>query len=184
MDTFNCKLKEPANKFWYTTDDGEFAMGTGGMRYYEFKKPSSPAAQKSLPEFLTAEATQQLFELPAKVRELKATNVDATSATINLSMAKAGTNSSVEIYYGETDCLTFAKRKLHGTERNSAISQSTQAEGRLWSHNSQSVPLNDGDNDVTLRGLKRATNYYFRALITNDEGKLWSFQTKSLRPKS
>lgn len=183
MDHFHCKSKEPANKFWYTTRDGEFAMGTGGMRYYEFKQPSAPDWQQSLPEFLTPEATQQLYQLPAGINEVRTNNIEDTSATINLSMVEAGTNSHVEIYYGETDCLTFARRKLHGTERNSEVSQSTQADNRSWSHSTEAKPLTDGDTQVTLTELKPSTTYYYRALITNDEGKLWTFQTHSFRTK-
>lgn len=183
MDRFHCKSKGPANKFWYTTIDGEFAMGTGGMRYYEFKQPAAPDEQKSLPEFLMPEATKQLDRLPADINKVSAINVARTSATVHLSMTRAGTNSHVEIYYGESDCLTFAKRKLHGTERNSQVSQSTQADNRSWSHSSQVMPLNDGNNQVILKGLKPETTYFYRALITNDEGKLWTFRTPSFRTK-
>jgi hypothetical protein len=183
MDTFKCNSKGPANKFWYTTSDGEFAMGTGGMRFYKFKQPSAPDKQQSLPEFLTPKATKQLYRLPADIAEVKAVDVSSTSARINLSMSQAGTKSRVEIYYGESDCLTFAKRKLHGTERNSAVSKSTQADDRSWSHSSRSKPLKNGENRVMLEGLKPATTYHFRALITNDDGKLWTFKTQSFRTK-
>ena len=67
-------------------------------------------------------------------------------------MTRAGSNARAEIYYGETDCLTFAKRKLHGTERNSAVSQSTQADNQSWSHSSQALPLKDGINQMILDG--------------------------------
>ncbi|WP_231615999.1 DUF3472 domain-containing protein [Novipirellula artificiosorum] len=184
MDTFQCKSKEPSNKFWYTTAEGEFAMGTGGMRYYDFKQPPAPETQQALPEFLTPEATRQLYRLPAEINEVKAINVASTSAAISLSMTRAGTNSRVEVYYGESDCMTFAKRKLHGTERNSAVSKSTQADKRSWSHSNHAVPLKDGKNQVILKDLKPETTYYYRALIMNDEGKLWTFKTKSFRTKS
>ena len=72
------------------------------MRYYEFKQPSAPDEQQSLPEFLMPEATRQLYRLPAEINEVKAINVASTSARINVSMARAGTNSRVEIYYGES----------------------------------------------------------------------------------
>lgn len=183
MDTFSCRSKGPANKYWRTTDEGEFAMGTGGMRYYEFTKPSAPAKEKLLPRFLTPDATRQLYQMPAQIKEVKATNVTDDTAKITLSTVQSGTNSRVEIFYGETDCLTFARRKLHGTERNSPVSQATQAGSRSWSHNSHPVPLTDGDNYVTLVNLKPATTYYYRALVTNDEGKLWMFQTERFRTK-
>ena len=58
LDTFNCRSTGPANKFWYTTSDGEFAMGTGGMRYYRFKQPSTPGKQLALPRFLDTKGHQ------------------------------------------------------------------------------------------------------------------------------
>ena len=183
MDTFNCKSKGPANKFWRISVDGEFAMGTGGMRYYQFKKPRFTAGQTSLPEFLAVEATKQLYRLPAEISNVKASKVISTSATINLAVARAGNNSRVEVYYGESDCLTFAKRKLHGTERNSAVSKSTQAGDRSWSFKSPTLALKEGNNQVILTGLKSMTKYYYRALVTNDEGKCWTFQTQSFRTK-
>lgn len=183
MDTFKCKSKGPANKFWYTTIDGEFAMGTGGMRYYDFKQPSAPKKQTTLPGYLTPAATKQLYRLPADIKEIKTTNVKTRSAKINLNMTRAGSNAGVMIYYGESDCLTFAKRKLHGTERNSDVSKSTQASNRSWSNSTQDVDLKDGINQVVLTGLKPKTTYYFRALITNDDGKIWTFETHSFRTK-
>ena len=183
MDRFNCRSKGPANKFWYTTAEGEFAMGTGGMRYYEFKQPSAQDQQQSPPEFLTPDATRQLYQLPADISEASTINVTSTSATINLAIAEAGTKSLVEVHYGETDCLTFTKRQLHGTERKSAVSQSTQADDRSWSHSTESLPLKDGNNQVVLTGLKPSTRYYYRALITNDDGKVWTFQTQSFRTR-
>ena len=183
MDTFHCRSKDPTNKFWYTTDKGEFAMGTGGMRYYEFQQPSAPTKENQLPEFLTPTSTAQLTLLPAEIKEMTATNVTRNSATIQLAMARAGTNSHAKIFYGENDCLTFAKRQLHGTERNSEVSQSTQADKRSWSNNSQRIALKDGLNQITLTGLKPATTYYYRCLITNDQGKCWTFQTNSFRTR-
>lgn len=183
MDTFKCNSKGAANKVWYTTADGEFAMGTGGMRYYAFKVPVVPEPQSSFHEFLKPDATRQLYRLPAEISEVSASDVTSTSATINLALTRFGTDSHVEIYYGQLDCLTFAKRKLHATERLSAVSQSTQADNRSWSHSSQAKPLTRGNNEVILESLKPATTYFYRALVTNDEGKLWTFETQSFRTK-
>jgi hypothetical protein len=132
---------------------------------------------------LAVEATKQLYRLPAEISNVKASKVISTSATINLAVARAGNNSRVEVYYGESDCLTFAKRKLHGTERNSAVSKSTQAGDRSWSFKSPTLALKEGNNQVILTGLKSMTKYYYRALVTNDEGKCWTFQTQSFRTK-
>lgn len=183
MDIFNCNSKGPANKVWYTSAEGEFAMGTGGMRYYPYEQPPAPASQSALPVFLTPESTRQLKRLPARVTNISARKVTRTSATIALDIARCGENSRVEVYYGQSDCLTFAKRKLHGTEGKSVVSQSTQADDRSWTHRSPPVPMARGNSHVILAGLKPATTYFYRALIVNDEGKLWTFQTESFRTK-
>lgn len=181
MDEFNCKSKNAANKRWYTTQDGQFAMGTGGMRFYMFEPPSAPARPNALPEFLQPSTTEQLFRLPADTKEITTSQVSNNSAIINLSMARVGKNARAEVYYGENDCLTFVKRELHGTERNSAISQSTQASDRSWSNQRKINSLKDGKNQIKLFGLKPNTNYFFRILVTNDAGQVWSFQTLTFR---
>ncbi|MGB7345256.1 MAG: hypothetical protein WBD20_13665 [Pirellulaceae bacterium] len=183
MDTFECKSKGPANKFWITTSDGQFAMGTGGMRYYEFKTPPKPVVATKLPEFLSPAATRQLTQLPAQIGELKASELFETTAKINVDMIRSGTNAGAEIYYGETDCLTFAKRELHGTERHSDVSKSTQDDNRSWQHSVAIKSIKDGDNSVMLTGLKPHTTYHYRVLVSNDEGKLWSFQTNTFQTK-
>lgn len=181
MDTFNCRSKGPANKFWYTTAEGEFAMGTGGMRYYQFSRPAVPRKSNSLPEFLSAEATRDLHALPAEIASIEVNRRGKAEATISVNMKAAGTKAKAQVFYGESDCLTFAKRKLHGTERNSTVSQSTQAQDRSWSHNTPAVALKDGVNQLTLAELDAETTYYFRILITNEEGRMWSYSTGSFR---
>ena len=183
MDTFNCRSTGMANKYWYTTSDGEFAMLTGGMRYYRFVQPSAPGEQKTLPEFLTPEATRHLYRLPAVVNFIRTIDVGKDSTSIDLSMTRAGRNANAAIYYGEHDCLTFAKRELHGTERSSAVSKSTQADDRSWSNRTEIKPLTDGSNLFRLVGLKPDTTYYYRALVTNAEGQVWTFKTKTFRTK-
>lgn len=182
MDTFECRSKGPANKLWYTTNDGKFAMRTGGMRYYEFKKPRKiEQEEQALPAFLTSQATAQLYRLPAEVDSIRPVDVGERSAKMNVIVTRAGTNARAEIYYGESDCLTFAKRELHGTERRSEVSKSTQADDRSWSHSTEISSLKDGSNLVMLDDLKRDTTYYVRVLVTNDEGKIWTFNTQTFR---
>lgn len=183
MDSFDCRSKGPANKYWYTTRDGEFAMGTGGMRYYRFEQPAKPDQPGSLPEFLSDRATAQLFQLPADIRTWQPSRIGKTTATINVVMNRAGRNAQAEIYYGEVDCLTFAPRSLHGTERNSQVSQSTQKADRSWSHSHQINSLHNGSNLVTLTGLKPGSTYYYRILITNSEGKMWTFNTETFETR-
>lgn len=179
MDTFVCRSKDTTNKFWYTTEAGEFAMGTGGMRHYEFKQPARPQIDVRLPEFLNQEATAQLQILPAKFGAVIPMKTSSKSVTLDISMIEAGSNARAEIHYGETDCLTFAKRTLHATERASAVSKSTQQDGRAWSHQVDIPLLKNGSRQVGLSNLKPNTVYFYRVLVINDAGKIWTFDTHS-----
>lgn len=179
MDTFLCRSREPSNRFWRTTSQGEFAMGTGGIRYYRFQAPERVRDNHPLPDFLSPQATSQLFQLPAEIHKVRATRVSRTSATVEVKMNRAGPDAKAEVYYGTTDCLTFARRALHDTERRSEVSQSTQADDRSWTNSARINTLKDGINSATLSGLKSGTTYYFRVLVTNRNGRLWSFDTGS-----
>lgn len=178
MDTFNCRSKEIANKYWNVTDEGEFAMGTGGMRFYEFEQPPLAAQPDALPEFLSESATKQLFQLPLSIQSIGVSNATTSEATIELTLEHVGPNATATVYYGEVDCLTFAKRELHGTERNSAVSQSTQDNARSWAHQSKPLPVKRGNNELRLEKLSAKTTYFYRILVTSDDGKVWSFATQ------
>lgn len=178
MDTFACRGSGTANKFWSISDDGEFAMGTGGMRYYAFTKPSPSTAAGPLPEYLSPEATKQLHRLPAEFGEIKPTRITKTDVELDITMRRTGPNARAEVHYGRTDCLTFAKRRLHGTERGSAVSRSTQDDARSWTARKVVATLKNGSNRVTLDGLEPGATYYYRVLVTNDAGKLWTFETR------
>ena len=179
MDTFDCKSSGVFNKVWHTTSDGEFSMMTGGMRYYKFEKPPVATVASDLPEFLLPKASRQLYNFPAEAADIAASQIGGTTAVINLKMARAGTNAKADVYYGETDCLTFAKRTLHSTERNSEVSQTMQDAERTWTTGIHISNLRNGDNKLVLKNLKPNTTYYYRILVTNDEGRIWTFTTLS-----
>lgn len=183
MDQFGGAQSEFANKQWYTTTEGEFAMATGGMRFFSSPAPESPAPLKTLPKFLTPESTRQLFVLPAKLGPTRVTAITTSSATVELSIADAGSGARGILYYGPIDCLTFAKRELHGTERNSEASKAGQADERTWSEEEELPPLRDGVQKVTLQGLERGKNYFYRLSVENQEGKVWGFQSGSFQTK-
>lgn len=182
MDKFDLRgAKGTMNKFWSISDEGEFAMGTGGMRFYNPEEPTPLEANTTLPEYLSPEATKQLYRLPAEFAGVKTVRTTNTEAELDISMLRAGMNARAEVYFGKTDCLTFAKRSLHGTERGSAVSQSTQAEDRSWSSKVGIETLKDGSNQVSIKGLVPGSTYFYRVLVTNSEGKLWTFSTGSFR---
>ena len=175
MDQFLCNSKDVTNKSWHITPDGEFAMATGGMRYYSFKKPAPGKYSGQQPDFLSKSATTQLFDLPAEFERSVVKKTTGNTATLDIVLKHAGANARAIVYYGEIDCLTFAKRKLHGTERGSAVSQSTQLADRSWQHSVDIKRVKTGSNLVTLKDLTPGKGYFFRTLVINDQGKLWDF---------
>ena len=181
MDQFVCKSKDVINKRWYTTPDGAFAMATGGMRYYRFTNPAPGKYVGPPPDFLGKTATNQLFELPAEFAEPTVKSSTSKTVTLDIAMKEAGKNARGVLYFGETDCLTFAKRKLHGTERSSAVSQSTQDSKRSWQHSVEVKSVNTGGNLITLKNLTPGRTYFYRMLVINDHGKLWDFASHQFR---
>ena len=180
MDCFLCKGDSTVNKSWFVSSDGEFVMRTGGMRHYAFKSP--PRAQTvALPEYLSPEATKQLEWLPAEFGEVGMVEVTASTVSLDIFMKRAGNNARADVHYGQEDCLTFAPRELHATERGSSVSRSLQAEGRCWSKRFSIAHLQDGSNSITITGLNPGTTWFYRVLVTNNEGKLWMFKTCSFR---
>lgn len=177
MDRFLCRGKGTLNKSWFVNGDGEFVMQTGGMRHYEFKSPPVAQTTRPLPEYLSPEATEQLKNLPAEFGAIEVIKATATTVDLDITMKRAGTNARADVYYGERDCLTFAQRELHATERGSSVSRSTQAGDRSWSKHISIASLKDGSNRITITGMKPDTTWYYRVLVTNEEGKLWTFET-------
>jgi len=181
MDKFRCRGRGIANKFWHITPEGEFAMGTGGMRHYKFTPPPEFTAPVVPPEFLSPEATRQLYRLPVEFGNVQPTKVAKTTVTLDIAMVRLGSDARARVYYGTADCLTFAKRKLHATERRSKVSKSTQAVDRSWAHEAEITSLRDGSNHVVLKGLEPGTTYYYRVLVTNNESRMWTFETRRFK---
>ncbi|TWT32998.1 DUF3472 domain-containing protein [Blastopirellula retiformator] len=185
LDQFHCSKGKgaPMNKSWSLTAAGEFAMTTGGMRYYEPVKTIQLTNPTEIPPYLSPAATKQLYQLPATFAEPETVEAGAADATVNLRLEDAGTNAKLIVYYGETDCLTFAPRRLHATERRSEVSQAGQSDDRTWSHATEAQSAGDGDNLVRLTGLEPGKTYFYRALVVNEEGQTWMFDSHSLSAK-
>ena len=92
----------------YATD-GWMAMATGGIECYppfnaSKKPPQKDGAPAPLPEYLSAAKTAQLFELPVRFGQSKASEVSSDRATIDYEIQKTGPNSKAVLYYGPVDC--------------------------------------------------------------------------------
>lgn len=168
----------PVNKLWYTTDEGEYAMGCGGIRLY----PHDPArvtapADSDVPYFLASPTVANLFALPIEIGAVQASEVSADRAVIEFDIPYGENLGAGAIHFGTRDALTFAARELHGTERNSELSKAIQE--MSWENSMKIEQLTTGINRVTLEGLEPTTTYHYRILASNDISQVWADQTYS-----
>lgn len=120
MDKFRCRGRGIANKFWHITSEGEFAMGTGGMRHYKFTKPPESTAPVTLPEYLEPEATVQLYRLPAELGKVKPIKVAKTDVTLDIAMIRA-----------ECTCRNLLRHdRLPDVRQTQAASYGTRIQGQ------------------------------------------------------
>ncbi len=180
METFNIggtgsKGEVPVNKSWFTSADGEFAMGCGGIRLYEAAQPEAPAPQSELPYFLKSETVANLFSLPITFENIRTTEISSTEATIEIPVTKGDELSNGAVYYGTVDALTFAPRELHGTEKKSELSQSVLENAWQEMHGIESVSA--GSNLIQLTELSPDTTYFYRVLVNNNVSRIWNDET-------
>lgn len=182
LDILPAGKRGHSNKSWGATKDGWFVFQMGGMEHF-----TSPPEQiqlpdqfrsEPLPDYLSPEKVKQLYCMPVEFGQ-QSSVVRADSATLNVSLKNAGSNASAVVYYGLKDCLTFAPRKKSGTERK----HSTLKEGGIWQNIQKLDSVKTGDNTVELKNLKPNTQYYYRVIIHNDQGKMWAFQTETFTTK-
>ena len=86
------------------------------------------------------------------------------------------------VWDGEVTVMPFAQRKLQGTERGRA-SEKLFGKGRVWDAATDTQDLVMGDNRFRLENLKPDTNYYYRILVENQEGKCWAAQSGSFKAR-
>lgn len=165
----------PVNKRWFTTDDGEYAMGCGGVRFYTANEPPAPSGNDELPYFLASDSVANLFTMPIEFGSIQATGLSANSATIDVNIAKGDNLNGGTIYYGTKDALTFAPRELHGTEKNSELSQAVN--DSAWQKSTKFESVTVGANRVVLTELEPDTTYHYRVLIDNDVSRVWNNET-------
>ena len=163
----------PVNKLWYTTADGEYAMGCGGIRLYHHD-PSRvvPSSAAELPYFLSSSSVESLFRLPIGFGEVQVTEAHPTRAVIEFELTSGDALKDGMVYFGTRDALTFAPRELHGTERNSELSQAVQSSS--WESGVVVESVAIGVNRVELPDLKPGTEYYGRILVNNNVSRIWS----------
>lgn len=169
---------EAVNKSWFTTEDGEYAMGCGGIRLYRHKDSLvAPGGAEELPYFLTSGSTENLFRMPIEFRGIRVDEVGSDRARIEMDLSSIGGLRSGTVYFGSRDALTFAPRELHGTEKNSSLSQTVN--NQAWENSVEIESLREGVNTVELAGLKPETIYFCRVLAANDVSRVWTAETHS-----
>ncbi|MEM9015912.1 MAG: fibronectin type III domain-containing protein [Verrucomicrobiota bacterium] len=168
----------PVNKLWYTTEEGEYAMGCGGIRLYPHDSSRVTASISSdLPYFLSSSTVANLFTLPIDIGTVQATEVSSDRAVIEFDVPFGENLSAGAVHFGTKDALTFAARELHGTERNSSLSQAIQ--GMAWENSVPIEQLTTGVNRVSLEGLEPGTEYFYRVLTSNDVSQIWTEESYS-----
>jgi hypothetical protein len=180
--TMSKKGVQPINRL-IGAKDGWLVMGTGGMEMLAGPREVRLKKQPTeLPVYLQPEIATQMFERPVEFGSSSASSLTKRSAIVEYELSKAGTNPKAILYYGVRDCLTFVKRKLHGTEKKGVSSEMLSSD-RTWSSSTEAAPVHAGKNQFALDGLKADTAYFYRLFVANDEGKSWDFKSGSFHTK-
>ncbi len=160
--------------------EGWMGMATGGMECYEIGSDSRemPAAhdgaKPAMPEYLSSEKTAQLFELPVRFGESRASAISSDHATIDCEIKKTGPNSKGILYYGTVDCLTYPPKNV---SKGSAVEIDMYRPERTWQSATPAQTITTGTNTFKLAGLKGGTTYYLRLFVAHDAGKSWDYQS-------
>lgn len=162
-----------------STADGWLTMSTGGI---EMRRPktrvclSRQSASEELPLYLQPDRVAGLSVLPVRFSSHGAKAISSTAATVSYEFVDAGSNATATLHYGRADCLTFAPRTLHGTERK-GLSRELFSEQRSWESQSKNQHVDARQIEFQLHDLEPGTEYFYRVLITNEQGKSWDFES-------
>jgi hypothetical protein len=126
-----------------------------------------------LPEFLQPDKAKQSFKMPADFGNVSAVR-NGRTAEISFNMKEAGPNAKAIIYCGSKDYITFAPRKLHGTEKKSNVLK----ESGTWEKAIEVKSVVNGENKVRVDGL--TGEMFYRILIINDYGRLWEMKSHKM----
>ena len=94
--------------------------------------------------------------------------------------ADAGTKPKIQLFYGRRDCLTFVQRDLHGTEKK-GVSSELLNEDRTWESATAEQAVQGNASRFMLKNLDAGTRYFYRAIVTNEEGKSWAFESETFQ---
>lgn len=167
----------PVNQAIAAGKSGWFHMSTGGVEMLDTRQAEVrlPKASPKLPAYLQKDVAAKLFQYPADIGQSSVTSLTSTSATVSYTLASVGHDAQAVLYYGPQDCLSFVARKdFHATERKGVIDQVFSKE-RTWQASTQAMSVANGENSFSLTGLKPNNTYFYRLLLTNRDGKIWSF---------
>lgn len=174
---------EPVNKSWYTSTEGEYAMGCGGIRLYSHNDSLvKPGGIDEPPYFLTSASLENVFRMPVEYRAIQAGEVGSDRARIEMDVVSLSTLKKGAVYFGTKNALTFAPRELHGTEKNSSLSQ--EVNGQSWEDVMELSSVQQGLNSVEIVGLKPNTTYFYRVLMTDEVSQVWNEETLSFETTS
>lgn len=170
----------PINKFIGIDDDGWFVMGTGGMEMLEGRTEVTRAAGRSTmrPAYLQPDKVEQLLSLPVGIGDSDVQEVTADEAVVSYELSDLGPTATATVYYGPKDCVTFIPRELHGTERK-GLSSAFLASDRTWQSATRPTAVSNGVNEFSLTELQAGQTYYYRVLVIDDDGKVWSDETET-----
>ncbi|BDS06637.1 hypothetical protein NT6N_16770 [Oceaniferula spumae] len=173
---------------YYANDyvsQGWMVTATGGMENFlplqrreeQLKKSVEPAP---LPEYLNAETSTQLFDLPVVFGASKTTKITETSATVDYPIIKTGPDSKAILYYGALDCLSFTANEA---QRGSNAQKEIFSKDRTWQSHTAERSVKEGTEKFVLTDLKSNTAYFYRLFVSHDEGKSWDYQSGSFKTR-
>lgn len=161
-----------------TSADHWFRMTTGGVDFREVPAEVTLDHRHELPVYLQPGIVKGIYRLPAEIAGSQLIDAAPVSATISYEIEEPGTAANGVVWYGEVNAMTFAPRKLHGTERGRA-SEKLFAKDRFWAASTKAQELAKGENRFQLKNLKPGTKYFYRLLVKNEEGRCWAEKSGS-----
>ena len=168
--------KGVVNKWIGKSEDGWLTMGMGGMEFFKSGEPVTIPLNQTLPHYLQPEKARQLFQLPVEFQSHSA-KAEGRSASVKYRV-KPLKSAKAQLFYGEVDCLTFAPRGLHGTEKK-GTSAELFSRNRMWQQASAPQSFEGDSFHFELENLQPETTYFYRAIVTHEGGKSWDFESGS-----